>query len=63
MAKDNLERLKDEDFHNAEEFIDLRKILYSSTLCVSRGNNVTSRQIVPILHKLEEHFTEEDEDE
>ncbi len=56
MTTDNLDRLKDEDFHKAEEFVQLMKILYTSTLCVSGEKNVTRRQIIPILQKLEEHF-------
>lgn len=62
MTKDNLDHLKDEDFHKAEEFIQLMKIFYTSTLCVSCENNPTSGQVIPILHKLEEHFTVKDRD-
>nr|XP_029519937.1 uncharacterized protein LOC115131956 isoform X3 [Oncorhynchus nerka] len=57
MTKDNLDRLKDEDFHKAEEFVQLMGILYTSTLCVSCDKNATCGQLIPILHKLEEHFT------
>nr|XP_046195838.1 uncharacterized protein LOC124027455 isoform X4 [Oncorhynchus gorbuscha] len=62
MTKDNLDRLKDKDFHKAEEFVQLMVILYTSTLCVSCDNNATCGQIIPILHKLEEHFTVKHED-
>jgi hypothetical protein len=34
MTKDNLDRPKDKDFHKAEEFAQLMRILYTSTLCV-----------------------------
>lgn len=62
MTKDNLDRLKDEDFHKAEEFVQLMRILYTSTLCVSCEKNATCGQIIPILQKLEEHFTVKHED-
>ncbi|CAM4672887.1 unnamed protein product [Leuciscus chuanchicus] len=62
LSKDNLDRLKDEDFHKAEEFVQLMRILYTSTLCVSCEKNATCGQILPILQKLEEHFTVKDED-
>ncbi|KAI2666748.1 E3 SUMO-protein ligase ZBED1 [Labeo rohita] len=35
ITKDNLDRLKDEDFHKDEEFVQLMRVLYTSTLCVS----------------------------
>lgn len=57
MTKDNLDRLKDEDFHKAEEFVKLMKILYTSTLCVSYEKDATCGQMIPILQKLEDHFT------
>ncbi len=53
---------KDEDFHKAEEFVQLMRVLYTSTLCVSCEKNATCGQIIPILQKLEEHFTMKDED-
>lgn len=62
MTKDNLDRLKDEDFHKAEEFVQLMRILYTSTLCVSCEKNAPCGQIKPILQKLEEHFTVKHED-
>ncbi len=62
ITKDNLDRLKDEDFHKAEEFVQLMRVLYTSTLCVSCEKNATCGQIIPILQKLEEHFTMKDED-
>ena len=62
MTKDNLDRLKDEDFHKAEEFVQLMRILYTSTLCVSCENNATCGQIKPNLKKLEQLFTVKHED-
>ncbi|XP_021471353.2 uncharacterized protein LOC110532068 isoform X2 [Oncorhynchus mykiss] len=62
MTKDNLDRLKDEDFLKTEEFVQLMGILYTSTLCVSCDKKATCGQIIPILQKLEEHFTVKNED-
>eukprot|EP00063_Salmo_salar_P035017 XP_014009852.1 PREDICTED: zinc finger BED domain-containing protein 4-like [Salmo salar] len=62
MTKDNLDCLKDEDFHKAEEFVQLMRILYTSTLSVSCEKNAICGQIEPILQKLEEHFTVKHED-
>ncbi|KAI2644046.1 E3 SUMO-protein ligase ZBED1 [Labeo rohita] len=45
-----------------EEFVQLIRVLYTSTLCVSCEKNATCGQIIPILQKLEEHFTMKDED-
>ncbi|KAK7904323.1 hypothetical protein WMY93_016930 [Mugilogobius chulae] len=61
-TKEQAIRLKDEDFHKAEDFIHVMKVLYTSTLCLSGENVATSGQILPILQKLEEHFTVSDED-
>ncbi|KAI2643113.1 E3 SUMO-protein ligase ZBED1 [Labeo rohita] len=47
-----LERLTD-----AEGFVKNMKLLYTSTLCVSSEKSPTCGQILPILTKLEEHFT------
>ncbi|XDV29215.1 hypothetical protein PO909_032358 [Leuciscus waleckii] len=52
-----LARLSDEDFRKAEDFINLMRVLYTSTLCVSTEKNPTCGQILPILKKLEMHFT------
>lgn len=46
----------------AEDFVQLMRILYTSTLCVSCENNATCGQIKPILQKLEEHFDVKHED-
>ncbi|KAF0033549.1 hypothetical protein F2P81_013615 [Scophthalmus maximus] len=55
MEKDRLARC--EDFRKAEDFINLMRLLYISTLCVSTEKNPTFGQILPILKKLERHFT------
>lgn len=62
MEKDKLGRLKDEDFQKAEEFVQLMRVMYTSTLCVSSEQTPTCGQILPILRKLEDHFTVQEED-
>nr|XP_055051178.1 uncharacterized protein LOC129436907 [Misgurnus anguillicaudatus] len=62
IERDRLARLTDEDFSKGEEFIQLMRILYKSTLCVSSEKSPTCGQILPIFQKLEKHFrvTEKD---
>ncbi|KAM6918056.1 uncharacterized protein PEZ65_013707 [Lycodopsis pacificus] len=62
MEKDRLERLTDDDFQKAEEFVNIMKLLYTSTLCVSSERSPTCGQILPILTKLEVHFKLAEED-
>ncbi|XP_072571804.1 zinc finger BED domain-containing protein 4-like [Paramormyrops kingsleyae] len=62
MEKDKLERLTDGDFQKAEDFVKNMKLLYTSTLCVSSEKSPTCGQILPILTKLEEHFTVAEQD-
>lgn len=57
-----LERLTDDDYRKAEEFVRVMKILYTSTLCISAERSPTLGQILPILGKLQHHFTVTDED-
>lgn len=38
------------------------RILYTSTLCVSSDRHATCGQILPILEKLENHFSIREED-
>ena len=38
------------------------KVLYTSTLCVSSEKSPTCGQILPILKKLKDHFTVQEED-
>lgn len=57
MERDRLARLTEEDFRKAEEFIHLMRVLYTSTLCVSSEKSATCSQILPILKKLEAHYT------
>lgn len=52
-----LARLTEEDFQRAEDFINLMKVLYTFTLCVSSEKSPTCGQILPILQKLEAHLT------
>ncbi|KAL0965132.1 hypothetical protein UPYG_G00277210 [Umbra pygmaea] len=62
MEKDRLERITDDDFRKSEEFVKVMKILYTSTLCMSAERIPTLGQILPILGKLEHHFTISAED-
>ncbi|XP_048853064.1 E3 SUMO-protein ligase ZBED1 [Brienomyrus brachyistius] len=57
-----LQRVSGEDFRKAEEFVKVTKILYTSTLCVSAERSPTLGQILPILNKLQHHFTVNKED-
>ncbi len=54
--------MSDEDIKKADEFIKLMRILYTSTLAVSSEKTPTCGQILPILKKLETHFTAADDD-
>ncbi|KAM8762179.1 zinc finger BED domain-containing protein 4-like isoform 2-T2 [Acanthopagrus schlegelii] len=62
MEKDRLERVTDDDYRKAEEFVRVMKILYTSTLCISAERSPTLGQILPILGKLQHHFTVTDGD-
>ncbi|XP_030263766.1 zinc finger BED domain-containing protein 1-like [Sparus aurata] len=62
MDRDRLARLTEEDFKKAEDFINLMKVLYTSTLCVSSEKSPTCGQILPILKKLEAHLAVKDGD-
>ncbi len=43
-----LERLTDDDFQKAEDFVKTMKLLYTSTLCESSEKSPTCGQILPI---------------
>lgn len=60
--QNRLARLTDEDLRKAEDFVQLMRVLYTSTLCVSTEKSPTCGQILPILQKLREHFTVQDGD-
>ena len=62
MERDRLDRITDEDFTKAEEFIKVMKVLYTSTLCVSSEKTPTCGQILPMLMKLRAHFTVQEGD-
>lgn len=57
-----LERVTDDDFRKAEEFVKVMKLMFTSTLCMSAERIPTLGQILPILGKLEHHFTISAED-
>lgn len=52
-----LARVTDEDLKKAEDFVQLMRVMYTSTLCVSTEKSPTCSQILPILQKLRNHFT------
>ncbi|XP_028460411.1 uncharacterized protein LOC114572827 [Perca flavescens] len=62
MEKDRLERLTDDDFQKAEDFVKIMNLLYTSTLCVSSERSPTCGQILSIMTKLEAHFKVAEED-
>lgn len=57
-----LERVSDDDISKCEDFVDIMKVLYTSTLAVSSDKNATAGQILPILDKLRAKFEVTDED-
>lgn len=52
----------EEDFRKGEDFVHLMRILYTSTLCVSSEKSPTCGQVLPIIQKLEKHFTVVEDD-
>lgn len=57
-----LERLTESHFEKVKEFMKCIKVLYASTLCVSSDKSPTCSQIIPILTKLEAHYSTSDDD-
>lgn len=55
-------KAQDDDFQKAEDFVKNIKLLYTTTLSVSSEKSPTCVQILPILTKLEAHFTVAEED-
>lgn len=51
-----LVKITDDDLKKAEEFVDVMRIMYTSTLAVSSDKQATCSQILPIHTKLENHF-------
>lgn len=62
LLSHSLTRLMDEDFRKAEDFINLMRVLYMSTFCVSTEKNPACGQILPVLQELEMHFAAEEGD-
>ncbi|XP_049460938.1 uncharacterized protein LOC125906366 [Epinephelus fuscoguttatus] len=62
MERDRLERITDQDFRRAEEFVRVMRIFYTSTLYVSSERTPACGQILPILQKLEGHLKVQDAD-
>ncbi|XP_063070454.1 zinc finger BED domain-containing protein 4-like [Engraulis encrasicolus] len=57
MERDRLERLSADDLAKAEQFVRVMRVLYTSTICISAEKSSTLGQILPILGKLQHHFT------
>jgi len=57
-----LAKMGNEDLRKAEEFVLLMRKHYMSTLAVSSDKSPTCGQILPILQKLEAHYTVQAED-
>ena len=51
-----------EDLRKAEEFVQLMGMHYTSTLAVSSEKVPTCGQILPILQKLQKHYTVQADD-
>ncbi|XP_056268962.1 E3 SUMO-protein ligase ZBED1-like [Pseudoliparis swirei] len=62
MEKEKLAKMGNEDLRKAEEFVLLMRKHYMSTLAVSSDKSPTCGQILPILQKLEAHYTVQEED-
>ncbi|XP_069395174.1 E3 SUMO-protein ligase ZBED1-like [Paralichthys olivaceus] len=62
MEKERLAKMGNEDLRKAEEFVLLMRKHYTSTLAVSSDKSQTCGEILPILQKLQQHYTvQEDE--
>lgn len=46
-----------DDLAKAEQFVRVMRVLYTSTICISAEKSPTLGQILPILGKLQHHFT------
>ncbi|KAK0154985.1 Zinc finger BED domain-containing protein 1 [Merluccius polli] len=57
MEKERLARMGNEDLRKAEEFVLLMRKHYTSTLAVSSDKSPTCGEILPILQKLQRHYT------
>ncbi|XP_063049785.1 zinc finger BED domain-containing protein 4-like [Engraulis encrasicolus] len=57
MERDRLERMSADDLAKAEQFVRVMRVLYTSTICISAEKSPTLGQILPILGKLQHHFT------
>ena len=51
-----------EDLRKAEEFVLLMRKHYTSTLAVSSDKSPTCGEILPILQKLQQHYTVQEDD-
>ena len=57
-----LAKMGNEDLRKAEEFVLLMRKHYTSTLAVSSDKSPTCGEILPILQKLQQHYTVQEDD-
>ncbi|KAL7400344.1 hypothetical protein ABVT39_010547 [Epinephelus coioides] len=62
MEKEKLDKMGNEDLRKAEEFVLLMRKHYTSTLAVSSDKSPTCGEILPILQKLQKHYTVQEDD-
>ncbi|XP_049437635.1 uncharacterized protein LOC125891993 isoform X2 [Epinephelus fuscoguttatus] len=62
MEKERLAKIGNEDLRKAEAFVLLMRKHYTSTLAVSSDKSPTCGEILPILQKLEQHYTVQEGD-
>lgn len=54
--------MSNDDLRKAEEFVVLMRKHYTSTLAVSSDKSPTCGEILPILQKLQQHYTVQEDD-
>ncbi|XP_036066734.1 zinc finger BED domain-containing protein 1 [Oryzias melastigma] len=62
MEKERLAKMGNDDLRKAEEFVLLMRKHYYSTLAVSSDKSPTCGEILPILQKLQQHYTVREDD-
>ncbi|CAI5671917.1 unnamed protein product [Oreochromis niloticus] len=62
IEKERLAKMGNDDLRKAEEFVVLMRKHYTSTLAVSSDKSPTCGEILPILQKLQQHYTVQEDD-
>ncbi|XP_039876078.1 E3 SUMO-protein ligase ZBED1-like [Simochromis diagramma] len=62
IEKERLAKMGNDDLRKAEEFVVLMQKHYTSTLAVSSDKSPTCGEILPILQKLQQHYTVQEDD-